>query len=332
MARFRRDDAREDVTFTSGGERCAAWLYRPGGDGPVPCVVMAHGWSGLREQRLDAYAERFAAAGMAVLVFDYRYFGASDGEPRELLDVKRQLADWRAAVAYARGLDGIDPDGLALWGTSFSGGHVVTLAADDPRVAAVVAQVPFADGFGNLLRLGKLHALRLTREALRDAWRALLRRRPHYIDAVGPPGSSAVMNTPDAEPGFRALTPPGLDWPNRTAARIALKVCVYRPIKRAGDVRCPILFAIAVDDAITPPDYALESARRAPRSEVRHYPGGHFDVYVDPLFERVVGDQLEFLGEHLFGRKSAGRDDVHPRVAPRSEAKGTRGGMSARPA
>src|SRR3954453_69051 len=104
---------REQADFTSDGARCAAWLYRPEGGGEAPCVVMAHGFSGVREQRLDAFAERFAAAGLAALVFDYRHFGASEGEPRQLLDIKRQLADWRAAVAYARSLDAIDPDRIA---------------------------------------------------------------------------------------------------------------------------------------------------------------------------------------------------------------------------
>ena len=108
---------------------------------------MAHGFSGVREQRLDAYAERFAQAGMAVLVFDYRHFGASEGEPRQLLSIARQLEDWRAAVAHARSLEGIDTKRIALWGSSFSGGHVIATAAKDPDVAAVVSQAPYTDGF-----------------------------------------------------------------------------------------------------------------------------------------------------------------------------------------
>lgn len=290
----------EDVTFVSDGERCAAWLYRPEAGGSASCVVMAHGWSGLREQRLGAYAERFAAVGMTALVFDYRHFGASEGEPRHLLDIPRQLADWRAAVDFARTLDGVDPERIALWGTSFSGGHVVTVAADDPRIAAVVAQVPYADGLRNLPRLGVRHALRLTRAGLADQLGALIGRAPRMIASVGPPGSLAVMTSPDAEPGFHALTPPGVEWPNEAAARVSVKVSSYRPIRRASDVSCPILFAIAADDQVTPPDLAEEAARRAPRSEVRRYAGaGHFDVYVGELFERVVTDQVAFLARHL---------------------------------
>ena len=135
--------SRSDVSFESGAARCAAWLYRPAAPPPFPCVVMAHGFGGTREVRLDAYAERFAAAGFAALVFDYRHFGASEGEPRQLLDVAKQLGDWRAAIAWARAQPEIDAARVAIWGTSFSGGHVMSLGAEDAQLAAIVAQVPF---------------------------------------------------------------------------------------------------------------------------------------------------------------------------------------------
>ena len=209
---------RSDHTFQSAGVPCAAWLYRPedSAGGPVPCVVLASGFSGTRDQRLDAFAERFAQAGLAALVFDYRHFGDSGGEPRQLLDIGRQLADWQAAIGYARTLDGIDPARIALWGSSFSGGHVMALAARDPAVAAVVSQVAFADGLKTLPHLGGLgQALWLTREGLRDQLGALLGRPPRMVAAVGPPGSRAVMNKPDAEAGNRAITPPGLHLAQR---------------------------------------------------------------------------------------------------------------------
>lgn len=290
-------DERSEVTFDSGGERCAAWLYRPAESSA--CVVLAHGWTGVREQRLDAYAERFAAAGLAALVFDYRHFGSSDGEPRSLLDIPRQHADWRSAVAYARGLPGVDPTQIALWGSSFSGGHVIEIAAADPSIAAVVAQVPFVDGLANLMRLGRLHTLRLTLAGLRDQLGALAGRPPYMLASVGPPGSVAVMNSPDAQPGFLALNPPGLSWPNEAAARVALRVGSYRPTRKVTRVRCPTLFALAEDDVVTPPDLAEKAAARTPRAEVRRYPGGHFDPYVGELFEEVVADQTDFLLRHL---------------------------------
>jgi dienelactone hydrolase len=305
---------RDDVWFDSWGERCAAWLYRPVGDVTTPCVVMAHGFSGVREQRLDAYAERFADVGVAVLLFDYRHFGASEGKPRQLLDIKRQLADWASAISYARALPGIDPGRIALWGTSFSGGHVITTAARDKRLAAAVAQVPFVDGLMNLPRLGVAHSLRLTREGLIDAAAAAVGKEPHLIPAVGPPGSLAVMNSPDADPGFHALDPEESTWINAVAARVVLNVGTYRPIRVASKVRCPILFAIADNDVVTPTDLAHKAAKRAPHAEVVTYPGGHFDPYVGELFERVVADQCSFLGRHLLGLRP-GRDAVAAAVS-----------------
>ena len=290
---------RLDVEFASGRDTCAAWLYLPTGERPMPVVLLAHGWTGVREQRLGAYAERFAAAGVAALVFDYRHFGASSGQPRQLLDIKRQLADWAAAVAFVRTRPELDPGRVGLWGTSFSGGHVMKVAARDAQIGAVVAQVPFADGLRNLPSLGLGLALRLTLAGLRDQVGALLGRPPHMVAAVGPPGSLAVMTTPDAEPGFRAIDPPGSTWRNEAAARIALRVASYRPGRHAGQISAPILFAIAQDDAITPVMLAQAAAARAPHAEVRTYPGGHFDIYVGATFERAVADQVEFLTRHL---------------------------------
>jgi uncharacterized protein len=294
---------RSDLTFQAGGTRCAAWLYRPAenGAGPTPCVVLAHGFSAVRDQRLDAYAERFVQAGLTALVFDYRYFGDSDGEPRQLLDIRRQLDDWRAAIAYARTLEGVDPARIAIWGSSFSGGHVMTLAAHDPSLAAAVSQVAFADGLITLPSLGIGQALRLTREGLRDQVAALRGRPPRMIAAVGPPGSNSVMNTPDAESSFQAITPPGSTWRNEVAARIALHIGGYRPGRQAGKIRCPILFCVAEDDDLTAPGLVLKAAKEAPRAEVKRYPIGHFDIYVGEWFERAVADQTDFLKRHLLG-------------------------------
>jgi uncharacterized protein len=293
---------RLDVEFASEQDTCAAWLYVPDGNGPFAAVVLAHGWTGVREQRLDAYAVRFADVGLAALVFDYRHFGASSGQPRQLLDIKRQLADWAAAVAFARSRAEIDSARIAVWGTSFSGGHVVETAARDPQIAAVVAQAPFADGLRNLPSLGFRLALRLTAAGLRDQIGAALGRPPHMLRSVGPPGSLAVMTTPDAEPGFRSIDPPGSTWRNEAAARIALRVSSYRPGRHSDRIAAPILFAIAADDAITPPAFARAAAARARNSEVRTYPGGHFDIYVGTEFERAVADQVDFLSRHLLRR------------------------------
>lgn len=297
---------RADVIFASAGVSCAGWLYRPDVDAAAPVVVMAHGFSATREQRLDAYAERFGAAGIGVLLFDYRHFGASAGDPRQLLDIRRQLADFHAAIAYVRRLDWVDPERVALFGSSFSGGHVIRVAADDGRIAAVVSQCPFTDGLASLPKLGLRNIARATAAGLRDQLGALGGRAPHYIPAVGPPGSFAVMSSPDAQPGFAAITPAQSRWENRVAARIGLHVGTYRPGRAAAKLTCPALFCACERDVITPADTTVKYAALASRGEVKRYPVGHFEIYVGDAWEQAVADRTEFLVRTLAVSSTAG--------------------------
>lgn len=292
---------RSDVEFNSCGTRCAAWLFRPAGaTASVPVVVMAHGFSAVREQRLDAYAERFAQAGMAVLLFDYRHFGASDGAPRQLLSIGRQLQDWAAAVSFARKLPDIDPRRVALFGSSLSGGHVLTLAARDPGIAAAVAQVPTCDGLRNLPHLGIAHLTRLTLAGLYDVARSLIGLSPFYIPAAGEPGTWAAMATPEATPWFESVTPAGSTWVNRVCARIALLYGTYRPITGVRRIMCPTLYCIGERDMhLAPAHLAHEAASRTPCAEVKTYPCGHFGLYTGPLWDEAVADQIDFLARHL---------------------------------
>lgn len=291
---------RQDVSFASNGIDCAAWLWRPDRDRDgAPLVVMAHGFSATRELRLDAYAERFCAAGIGVLLFDYRHFGASAGEPRQLLDIGKQLADYHAALAYARSLDWVDADRVAVFGSSFSGGHVIAVAAKDPRVAAVVAQCPFTDGIASVTKLPPLTALRASALALLDQAHALRGRQPTYIPAVGPPGSLAVMSTPDAQPGFQGITPSPTRWENRVAARIVLRVPLYRPGRQASKLACPALFCVCDQDSVAPARATLKLVADAPRGEIRRYPVGHFEIYLGDAWEQAVTDQSDFLVRHL---------------------------------
>jgi pimeloyl-ACP methyl ester carboxylesterase len=293
-----RSWTREDAWIPSGDGRLAAWVYRPAGSEPHPCVVLAHGLDGVREQRLDAYAARFAAAGMAGVVFDYRHFGASDGEPRQLVDVGRQLEDWRAAVSFARGLELVDPDRVALWGTSFSGGHVVTLAAEDERIAAASVQVSFADGLEQLAFYPLGLTLRLLWAGAIDQVRAWCGATPHEVTAAGPAGSTSVMTTPGALRDLERMTPRHSTWRNGLCARFSLYIGFYRPGRRAREVECPLLVCVADGDRLAPPAPAVAMARAAPRGRLCRYPCDHFGIYLEH-FDAVVAEQLAFLREHL---------------------------------
>lgn len=294
---------REDVSFISGlnsaNDRISAWLYRPETDGPAPVLVMGHGLGAVRTMRLDAYAERFRAAGYACLVFDYRNFGDSEGQPRQLLDVEMQLADWAAAVGYARTLPGLDPARIALWGTSFGGGHVIESAARLPGIAAAVAQCPFTDGLASIRAINPVTAARVTALAIRDLLGARRGKPPVMIPTAGMPGEVALMTAPDAYPGYLRLVPEGVELRNEVAARIGLKVLLYRPGRSAAKISCPILFCVCETDSVAPAGPTLRYAAKAPRGEIKTYPEGHFAIYVDDAFERVVADQIAFLDTHL---------------------------------
>jgi dienelactone hydrolase len=290
---------REDVWFTSGTDRVSAWLYRPDTAGPVPLLVMAHGLGAVRTMRLDAYAERFSAAGYACLVFDYRNFGDSEGEPRQLLDITMQLDDWASAVGYARGLPGVDPTRIALWGTSFGGGHVIASAARLPGIAAAVAQCPFTDGLASIGAINPVTAARVTALAVRDIVATRRGKPPVMIPTAGHPGEVALMTAPDAYSGYLRLVPDGVQIRNEVAARVGLNVLIYRPGRNAAKIPCPILFCVCETDSVAPAGPTLRYAAKAPRGETKTYPEGHFGIYVDEAFERVVADQIAFLDKHL---------------------------------
>jgi len=311
---------RLDIDFKSKGVTCRAWFYPAQGDAlsssaGVPCVVMAHGFGGTRDAGLEPYAEKFAAAGLAVLLFDYRHFGASDGEPRQLLSVRRQLADWAAAIRVARAQQSVDGARIALWGSSFSGGHVIAAGAADGKVAAITSQGPMMDGLAavhNVARYaGILQLLKLAWAGLIDTIGNLAGADPYYIPIVGRPGTLAAMASEDAYDGFHAIAP--ADWRNEVTARTALALSLYRPGRRANRLPCPTLIQICDHDSVAPV-YAAEAAalHAGPRATERHYHIGHFDIYRDAGFRQSSADQLAFFSEHLAPGAVAARRQPQP--------------------
>ncbi|MBI3226079.1 MAG: alpha/beta hydrolase [Mycolicibacterium cosmeticum] len=290
---------RYDVSIASGEDMCAAWLYLPNGVTSPPVVILGHGLGATREMRLDAFAERFAQAGMAALAFTYRHFGDSGGHPRQLLSIKRQLGDWNAVIAWVKSCRDVDGTRIAVWGSSFGGGHAITVASRHPELKAAVAQCPFTDGLASALALGPTESLKVMPTVARDYAAMILRRPPAMIPLAGPPGSVALMNAPDALPGYQALLPPDTTFRNQVAARVTPTVMAYRPGRSAKKIKFPILFCISNTDSVTPAVQTLRYARTAPRGEIKCYDAGHFDFYQGASFEAVVSDEIEFLTRQL---------------------------------
>ena len=287
---------RIDTTFKSQGTTCAAWLYLPKRVSRPPIVIMAHGFGGERSFGLSAYAEYFYRQGMACLVFDYRTFGDSDGEPRNYVNPTRHLEDWQAAIAFARSLDSVDSKRIALWGTSFSGGHVIVTAANTPGIAVIVAQVPFVDGHSSGRSFG--YKLQAVYHGLLDAIGALFNHR-HYVPIVADPDTFAMMNTPDALEGSKKLLLPGVSPDRKCPANIALTAFFYRPIKFAPKVVCPALIIYAQQDTLISPQDVSRAAESIPKATVIGLPIKHFDVYDGETFEKVVRIEAKFLKKQL---------------------------------
>lgn len=297
----------DDIEFLSHGERIVGDHYLPDSDAlrtanGCPCIVMAHGLSMTRDGGLAVFAKAFEDAGFHVLVFDYRHFGGSSGMPRELVSVKRQLADWRVAIEFARAIDGVDPERIALWGTSFSGGHVIDLASRDPRIAALVSQVPNLDGLVTLRQLVRNEPPRrlfwLASVIVRDALRGLLGREPLYVKSIGRDGERAAYVSTEGYEQVESLK--ALSFKNHFAPRDFMRVPPYRPGRRIKKVQCRMLLIGAERDNLTPLSAVKSAADKAgQKAEFVSYPIGHFGAYVEPTLSDSVARQVEFLSREL---------------------------------
>lgn len=299
---------RRDIEFNAEGVVLRGWFYYPdGATGPVPTVVMAHGFSAVKEMYLDRYAEAFSQAGLGVLVFDNRNFGASDGQPRQEIDPWAQVRDYRHAITFARTLPEVDRDRIGIWGSSYSGGHVLVVGAIDRRVKCVVSQVPLVSGYRNVLRLVRNDVIPQLRAQFDADREARFRGEPPAMIAVvaeDPTKTPCALPTPDSWQWFtetgRTRAPA---WRNEVTLRSVEMLMEYEPwvyIDRVAPT--PLLMVVAANDVLTPTDLALEAYNRAlePKKLVL-LPGGHFDAYTTD-FDLAAGAARDWFVQHLSRR------------------------------
>jgi len=285
---------------TASGDDLEAWLYLPEGDGPHPAVVMAHGIAAIKAGGLAPFAERFCREGFAAVVFDYRQWGGSSGQPREEFSFPRQLEDYGTVIGWAAAHPNIDERRIFAWGTSFAGMYIVELAVSDSRLAGVIGQAPLVDGFAAARLASPGRGLRLLAAALQDRLGSVFGRPPRYLPGASRPGELAIGATEDALFGEKLMTPKdSTEWRNRVAARSLLSFSWRRPVRRAAAVRCPLLLVVAQQDSMAPVGPAVRVTEKAPRGELYRSRGGHYDVYQGGAsFDDVIRVELEFLHRH----------------------------------
>lgn len=300
-------NAHTTIRFDSYGTECDAWFFTSETTGPFdsaagrPVVVMAHGFGGTKDSGLEPFAQRLAAAGLAVFAFDYRGFGASAGTPRQRIRLAGQIEDYRSAIAAAGRRPGVDRSRVVLWGISQSGGHVLTLAAERADVCAAIAVAPMVTGLSAgrhaLAQHGPLAMATSTASGVRSALATRFGAAPTMLPLVGRPGDRAALTAEGYYESYLALAGP--TWRNEVDASVGLELGGYRADRRADRITAPVLVQIADYDRAAPPQAAAKVAFAA-RAEVRHYPCDHFDIFAgNDWFEPTIADQIRFLTRKL---------------------------------
>ena len=287
--------ATRTVTFPSGSRSCRGDLYLPEGHGDPPAVVMGPGIGANRQFGYPAVAERFAGAGYAVLLFDYRGFGASDGRSR-LVDPRRQQTDYAAAVDHLAERTEVG-DQVALWGWSLGGGHALAVAAERNDIDAVVSLAPITDGRALVRRRPRVANGRAVLSGLRDTVGhrvGLGRELPIVSDTTG----AAILPDPDAKRAYLDLVDTDSTWDNAVPARSFLKLVNYRPAKRLGAVETPVCLLAGRADQLVSVETLDDVAERLPKPTQIKTPATHFSILGDDL-DSAMGYAVTFLAEPI---------------------------------
>jgi len=295
---------RTDIEFTSAGTTCRGWLYRPENQTvSTPAIVMSHGFSATRHMGLAPFAERFHAAGFAVLLFDYRCLGDSDGAERGRIIPQEQHDDLRAAIGFLVGQPGIDPQRIGLWGTSYSGGHALFVGALDPRIKAIVAQVPALSVARSLIGFVGAEGFAAYLAAFTHDFAQRNAGNPSArVPIVAPEGEPCVFPSAEARDWFSTSAPgPEAGWVNHTTLESIARMAEYLPAAFIDLAAKPLLLLAAEHDGIIPVSQVHEAFARAQQpKELEVYPCGHFGLYPGRPFHEAAAERAAgWFGRYL---------------------------------
>lgn len=285
--------------FICNDVRCDGDLLLPERIENPPVIIMAHGLAAQKNFGLMAYAKRFVEANIAVFLFDYRTFGKSGGRHRQIVDPFHHLEDWKKAVSHVRTLKEIDSGKIALWGSSFSGGHVLVIASEDDNISAVVSQVPYISAVASIKTKKFSDAFLSTLYGGYDLIRSAIGMSPHYSPVIARPGSFAAMNSEESFDGYMAIVGEDTTWENKMSSRGFIKMAFYNPIRKAKKVKAPVLMIAGSDDSLIPLSATKKCAQKLPDGELFVLQCNHFAPYTGDIFLKHIDRQVAFFEKHL---------------------------------
>lgn len=326
------------MQIMSHGTALESWLYLPKHvSRPPPVVIMAHGMGAQKDIGLWMYAEKFVESGMAVVMFDYRGFGGSEGSPRHWVSPRRHLQDWEEVVKHVKGtnLDGrVDGTRIGLWGVSYSGGHVlVTAAKFGHDISVVIANEPYVSPAAVLSTTtirGAGRTLRLLAVGISDELRRLISRYTSFkldpvylrlVASISDPKALALLPLQESEMAIRNVhAPPKRQggWQNKVLARVVLEALGYNPSKHFSKITAPIYFRVAMLDHLCPPSVVLDAVKRAGFMEghivIHERNVTHLEAHSTGVKESEIRPVIAFLRQHL-GLSESGVDEATRRGA-----------------
>ena len=289
----------EPLYVPIGQEVIAADFYRPKDVKKPAVIIMAHGFAALRQFQLIPFAQKFAQAGYAVVLFDYRYWGGSTGFPREMISLQAQMEDWKTVVNYVATQKKINSKKIVMWGTALSGGYVLCLASELKNVQAMIVQVPFVDG----AEMAKLFPIQQLPKALKissqDYMGSKIGRHAKTLPVVHPYELSFIPGK-DSYNGYMSIVNPDYFWSGEVPARVFFNLMRFRPIQTVRSINIPVLFIASKKDSFIPIESSRETATNiAPFVQYYEWDMAHFDIYHGKWLEKAISTQLEFLHQHI---------------------------------
>lgn len=287
---------KKEIDFYSKKVRCSALVYKPKLDSSKGLIVMAHGLGGVKELWIDKFADFFSKNGYECFLFDYRNQGASDGSKKQLVNVKDQLEDWNNAIDFAK--QNSKTKNIILFGSSFSGGHVIKLLSERKDVKMAISQCPYTDALATTKTFPMKRILRFVFPVIFDLLSCVTGYHPYMLQLASKDGKTALMKVPNFEVYLEKI-PKDLNVPNAAPARTILQFLKYSPGKYFKKITKPIFVAPCLKDNLAPASKTIELAHQCKTAVVKEFDCDHFDIYFGEYFKDACNSYLEFLDNSI---------------------------------